>query len=64
MTFRDKALRLRGHNVRVTTRKGTFTGRLTSVGTDFLVLSSITGRRRRNRIIRLVEIIALLSLLR
>lgn len=64
MTFRDKALSLRGQNVQVTTRKGTYTGRLTSVGTDFLVLSSIVRRRRRNRIIRLVEIIALLSLLR
>lgn len=62
MSFRTKAKSMVGKNVQVTTTYGTFTGRMLSVGSDFLTMREIGSRRRQ--IIRLAEIIALLSLFR
>ncbi|WP_139084582.1 DUF2642 domain-containing protein [Bacillus sp. FJAT-27264] len=59
MNFRKQAKSLQGKTVQVTTTGGTYTGTLSSVGTDFLILTSIIRRRRRRRIIRLAEIILL-----
>ncbi|AKG34844.1 hypothetical protein VK70_09920 [Paenibacillus durus ATCC 35681] len=63
-SFREKARLLQGKSVLVKTTGSTFTGTLTSVGTDFLILSSIIRGRRRRLIIRLAEIILLSRLLR
>ena len=63
MTFRQQAIKLQGKSVLVTTTGSTFTGTLLSVGTDFLILSSIIRGRRRRLIMRLAEIILLTRLL-
>ncbi|MEK3660018.1 MULTISPECIES: hypothetical protein [unclassified Paenibacillus] len=59
MNFRKQAKLLQGKSVQVITTGSVFTGTLSSVGTDFLILSSIIRGRRRRRIIRLAEIILL-----
>ncbi len=64
MTFRQQAKLLQGKKVQVTTTGSVFTGTLLSVGTDFLILSSIIRGRRRRLIMRLAEIILLSRLLR
>ncbi|MHA6530435.1 hypothetical protein [Paenibacillus sp. BAC0078] len=64
MNFRRKAKLLQGKTVQVTTTGSTYIGTLQSVGTDFLILSSIIRGRRRRLIIRLAEIILLSRLLR
>ncbi|CQR54347.1 hypothetical protein PRIO_1937 [Paenibacillus riograndensis SBR5] len=64
MNFRKQAKLLRGKTVQVTTPCSTYTGTILSVGTDFLILSSIIRGRRIRRIIRLAEIILLSRLIR
>ncbi|OKP72577.1 hypothetical protein A3849_27905 [Paenibacillus sp. P46E] len=59
MNFRKQAKLLQGKTIQVTTTGSIYTGTLLSVGTDFLILSSIIRGRRRRRIIRLAEIILL-----
>jgi hypothetical protein len=63
MTFRKQAKLLQGQNVQVTTTGSVVTGKLLSVGTDFLVLSAIIRGRRRRLIMRLAEIILLSRLI-
>jgi len=63
VTFRQQAIKLQGKSVLVTTTGSTFTGTLLSVGTDFLILSSIIRGRRRRLIMRLAEIVLLSRLL-
>lgn len=64
MTFRSKARKMVGQTVRVRMTDGTtLTGRLMSVGTDFMIMRVRIGRRFRMMVIRLAEILFLLSLL-
>ncbi|MGK9251325.1 DUF2642 domain-containing protein [Paenibacillus humicus] len=64
MSFRHQAKELVGTSVRIETTSGrVLTGRLTSVGSDFLVMHVRIGRRIRRINIRLAEIIFLFSLL-
>jgi hypothetical protein len=64
MRFRHQAAKLIGKSVQLQTTSGrVLTGRLTSMGTDFLVMRVRIGRRIRRVIIRLAEIILLFSLL-
>lgn len=64
MTFRQQAIKLTGKTVQLQTTSGrTLTGRMSSVGSNFLVMRVRVGRRIRRMIIRLAEIILLFSLL-
>jgi hypothetical protein len=64
MLFRHQATKLVGKSVQVqTTSDRILTGRLSFVGTDFLVMRMRIGRRIRRVVIRLAEIILLFSLL-
>ncbi|MED4584787.1 DUF2642 domain-containing protein [Brevibacillus choshinensis] len=59
MAFSDQARKMIGTDVCVETRKGTFTGRLVDVKRSTIIMR-IDNRRS---IIRIAEIIALLSLI-
>jgi hypothetical protein len=65
MKFRNQAIKLMNTKtrVRMITTNGTFDGRIISVGSDFLRMRVSIDGRFVNMIIRLVEIVALFSLL-
>ncbi|MBB5323319.1 hypothetical protein HNQ34_000396 [Anoxybacillus tepidamans] len=63
MDFMQQARHLVGHNIRVITVHGTFTGTLLSVGSDFLIMRVRIAGRLRRILIRLALIIALFRLL-
>lgn len=63
MTFHQEVKLLQGKKVQVTTTGNIFTGTILSVGTEFLVLSSVIKGRRKRLIIRLAEITQLTRLL-
>ncbi|GGG09784.1 hypothetical protein GCM10010916_28340 [Paenibacillus abyssi] len=63
MSFREKAKCLIGRSVEVQLGSGSsLRGRLTSVGSDFVVMHVRRGRRIRRVIVRLAEIAFLFAL--
>jgi hypothetical protein len=63
MNFQQQAKSMIGKRVQIHTTRGIISARMLSVGSDFLVMSSIIGGRRRRLIIRLAEIAFLFGLL-
>ncbi|NOU92534.1 hypothetical protein GC093_04700 [Paenibacillus sp. LMG 31456] len=60
MSFRNQAQKMIGKSVQVQLTSGrTLTGKLTSVGTDFMIMRVRIGRRIRRINIRLAEILFL-----
>ncbi|SDO24768.1 hypothetical protein SAMN04487897_110115 [Paenibacillus sp. yr247] len=63
MSFRNQAQKMIGKSVQVQLTNGrTLTGKLTSVGTDFMIMHVRIGRRIRRINIRLAEILLLFLL--
>jgi hypothetical protein len=65
MKFRNQAIKLMNTKtrVRMITTNGTFDGRIISIGSDFIRMRVMIDGTSVNMFIRLVEIVALFSIL-